>query len=57
MNEAFLNRLSYIISSWERKAVAEPEASSITKKGVCGQSNRITLFFNPFTCVCEGEET
>ena len=48
---------SYIISSWERKAVAKPEASRITKKkkkGVCGQSNRITFFFS-FTCVCEGE--
>jgi hypothetical protein len=50
----FLIGFSYIISSWERKAVAKPEASRITKKEVCGQSDR-TIFFYLFTCVCERE--
>lgn len=47
---------SYIISSWERKAVAKPETSTITKKKNESLAKATELhFFYPFTCVSEGK--
>ena len=45
---------SYIIASWERKAVAKPEASRITtkKKESVAKATELLFFFS-FTCVCE----